>query len=119
MPEKDKIVKSKRINLEQLTIGKMIGIYCTGNHNTPKGILCNECKNLHEYAFQRLSFCPFQKEKPVCSECTVHCYKPDMRQKVKEVMRYSGPKMIFKHPYLAIMHLYYEKVKNKINKKLL
>jgi hypothetical protein len=86
----------------------MIHIYCKGNHNS-NGILCEECEQLNEYAFQKLLYCPFEENKPVCSDCTVHCYKPDMRLKVKEVMRYSGPKMIFRHPYLAVMHLIYEK----------
>lgn len=86
----------------------MIRIYCNGKHMT-HGVLCEECKNLYEYAFQRLLFCPFEKNKPVCSNCTVHCYKLEMRQKIKEVMRYSGPKMIFRHPYLAVMHLINEK----------
>jgi hypothetical protein len=86
----------------------MIHIYCNGNHNS-NGILCNECEKLNEYAFRRLLFCPFKEDKPICSNCTVHCYKPEMREKVKDVMKYAGPKMIIKHPYLAIMHLINEK----------
>ncbi len=75
------------------------------------GKLCEDCNQLNNYALERLLYCPFQENKPVCSECTVHCYKMDMREKVKKVMRYSGPRMIFRHPYLAIMHLLHEKRK--------
>jgi hypothetical protein len=105
---KRKKYKQNRIRLEQKTIDKMIHIYCKAIHNT-NGELCVECRKLNEYAFQRLLACPFKEDKPVCSECTNHCYKPEMREKVKVIMRYSGPKMIFKHPYLAIMHLINER----------
>lgn len=87
----------------------MIKIYCSQNHNS-NGNLCDECFSLNEYAMQRLLHCPFKENKPVCSNCTVHCYKPEMREKVKIVMRYSGPRMIFRHPYLALMHLLNEKL---------
>jgi len=96
--------ESRRINLEFKTISKMIRIYCSGVHKTSGG-LCGECAALNDYAELRLQYCPFGDEKPVCSECKIHCYKSDMREKVKEVMRYSGPRMIFRHPYLAVMHL--------------
>ena len=34
-----------------------------------------------------------------------HCYKPEMRERIRQVMRYSGPRMITKHPVAAIRHL--------------
>ena len=48
---------------------------------------------------------PFGVNKPVCSECKIHCFKPEMRSQIKEVMRFAGPRMNFKHPVLAIHHL--------------
>ncbi|MFA5405306.1 MAG: nitrous oxide-stimulated promoter family protein [Ignavibacteria bacterium] len=108
MENKENIPESNRIRLERKTIEKMIYLFCRNKHNS-NGILCDDCNQLNDYASLRLLNCPFKEEKPVCSDCTIHCYKPDMRERVKEVMRYSGPKMIFKHPYLAIMHLIYEK----------
>ena len=42
--------------------------------------------------------------KTFCSKCKVHCYKPDMQKKIKEVMRFSGPRMLFYHPVLALRH---------------
>lgn len=100
-------LKSKRIERERLTIGVMIDLYCEKNHGST--LLCGECSELKDYAYQRLLLCPFEDEKPVCSNCTVHCYKPDMRLRVKEVMRFSGPRMLTKHPFLAVMHLIDEK----------
>ncbi len=40
-----------------------------------------------------------------CSKCPIHCYKPKMREHIREVMRYSGPRMIFYHPIIAIKHM--------------
>jgi hypothetical protein len=34
----------------------------------------------------------------------VHCYKPVMRDKVRGVMRFSGLRMIYKHPVLSLLH---------------
>lgn len=60
---------------------------------------------LKKYVEFRLDKCPFQEEKTFCSNCKIHCYKKDMRELIKKVMRYSGPRMIFYHPILAIKHL--------------
>jgi len=67
--------------------------------------VCTDCADLREYAFARLENCRYQDDKPTCANCPVHCYKVDMREKVRVVMRYAGPRMIFRHPVLAIAHL--------------
>lgn len=74
------------------------------NHSA-KGSLCNECSELLVYAQKKLEYCPFSNDKPACNKCPIHCYRRDMREKVKEVMRFSGPKMLFRHSFLAVMHL--------------
>jgi len=81
----------------------MIRLYCRGKHGS-RGDLCEECKALDNYAIERLALCPFLSDKPTCVNCRVHCYKPQMRDKIKEVMRYAGPRMTYKHPILALMH---------------
>jgi hypothetical protein len=93
-----------RMARERKTIGAMIGIYCWDQHGTRDG-LCGECKGLLDYASLRLEKCPFQEGKTTCGKCPIHCYKPEMREKVKEEMRYSGPRMTFRHPILALFHL--------------
>lgn len=90
---------------EKELIPEMIKKYCKGNHGSRKGELCEDCQALTEYALFRLEKCPFKENKQFCSFCTVHCYKADMREKIKEVMRYSGPRMIFTHPVFAVSHL--------------
>lgn len=94
-----------RIEREKKTIEKMIGLYCRAHHQ-PAHSLCDECQSLLDYALLRLEKCPFQPDKPTCASCPVHCYNPQMRTKVKEIMRYSGPHMLLHHPALAVMHLF-------------
>ena len=89
---------------ERRTIGVMIALYCRDHHGRREG-LCEECAELERNALARLDKCRFADAKPTCTNCTVHCYKPDMRERVREVMRYSGPRMLLRHPYLAIAHL--------------
>ncbi len=82
----------------------MIRIYCKAKHGS-NDKLCESCNQLVEYAIIQYEKCPFGKIKPECSICPIHCYKPKEKEKIKKVMRYSGPRMIFKHPVMAINHL--------------
>lgn len=93
-----------RIYREKITIEKMIHLYCSKNHNSESS-LCIECQNLLEYALKRIDHCPYSIDKPVCNKCPIHCYRKDMREKVRLVMRYSGPRMLRYHPLLAILHI--------------
>jgi hypothetical protein len=81
----------------------MVRIYCHAHHDARP--LCKECDDLNSYAMVRLDKCPFQESKPTCSKCNVHCYRPEMRDRVKAVMRYSGPRMLLHHPVMAIRHM--------------
>ncbi|MHC4402752.1 MAG: nitrous oxide-stimulated promoter family protein [Planctomycetota bacterium] len=92
-----------KISREKRTIRAMVRIYCRAHHGT-SGELCSECGELVDYAFCRLDRCPFGAEKSTCAKCPIHCYKPAMRSRVKEVMRYAGPRMLLRHPILAIRH---------------
>ena len=101
-----------------MVVEEMIRLYCKHNHHTDD--LCPECKKLAEYAKLRSEKCPFMKEKTFCVNCKVHCYKPEMREKIRTVMRYSGPRMIIYHPILALWHLItskQEKRRQKANDK--
>ncbi len=90
---------------EKETMVAMVQMYCRSHHATPKDQLCQACEDLLQYALQRLDKCPFGPEKGPCAQCTTHCYKPSMRELIQEVMRYSGPRMLTRHPVLAIRHL--------------
>lgn len=93
-----------RMAREKKTIKVMVGIYCQSQHGT-KDQLCAECLELLNYATLRLDNCPFQENKTTCANCPVHCYKPAMRERIKIVMRYAGPRMLYRHPILALLHL--------------
>ncbi|MCK5195912.1 MAG: nitrous oxide-stimulated promoter family protein [Desulfobulbaceae bacterium] len=94
---------NKRMKREASTIEAMIRIYCRDHHGTSES-LCKECDQLLQYAFARLKNCPFQEKKTTCGKCPIHCYKPGMRKKIREVMRYAGPRMLLHHPIMGIMH---------------
>jgi hypothetical protein len=95
---------SERLRREWRTIAAMLQIYCGSRHHS-KGNLCGECQALLDYAAVRLERCRFGAEKPACAKCTVHCYLPKQREQIKEVMRYAGPKMLWRHPILSLFHL--------------
>lgn len=97
----DKKEKEKQI------VDLMIALYCKkqhGGNRTEKG-LCTECQKLRDYAELRIEKCPFMETKTFCSNCKVHCYQMPMQKKIKEVMRFSGPRMMLYHPVMAIRHL--------------
>lgn len=112
------VFQQPRLLREARTIEAMVHIYCRQKHSGDDAVksdvphsvlreaaLCTECSDLLEYALLRLEKCPFQEEKSTCANCKVHCYKPDRREDIRAVMRYAGPHMLYRHPYLAFMHL--------------
>lgn len=94
---------------EHALIIRMIRIYCIQNHRTVN-VLCDECSDLYKYSSDRLSKCPHGENKPVCSNCKIHCYKKDYRERMKEVMRFSGHRVMFYMPVASIKHLLKEKL---------
>lgn len=93
----------KRLYREKKTIEKMVILYCKNHHvgQAP----CSECSQLIDYALNRVEKCKFGDNKPTCAKCTIHCYRKNERETIRNIMRYSGPRMIIHHPYLALMHL--------------
>lgn len=101
---------------ERKTIGTMIKMYCKNIHN-PQSEFCEDCLELFKYANKRLDYCQFGENKPTCEKCPVHCYKPEMREKVRKVMRYAGPRMIYTHPIMGFRHLFKKLKKIEPNNK--
>lgn len=89
---------------EKQTVALMIRLYCRKKHGF-RGELCLECSELADYAEMRVDKCPFMESKTFCSNCKVHCYKPEMRDRIRTVMRFSGPRMLFHHPVMAVRHV--------------
>ncbi len=69
--------------------------------------LCEECETLLLYSYNKINRCPFMETKTFCNNCHVHCYQKEQREKIKEVMRFAGPRMLYRHPVVAIKHAYY------------
>jgi len=94
----------RRIRREKRTIEAMLGVYCRDHHGGAAG-LCDDCANLLRYARQRLDNCVFGESKTPCNHCTVHCYSKTLRPRIVEVMRYAGPRLMTRHPWLSLLHL--------------
>jgi len=96
---------TKRTKREMKTVEEMIKLYCHDHHQTKGDELCADCQSLKNYAFARIKNCVFNPDKPTCKNCTVHCYSTRNKEAIREVMRYSGPRMMLRFPGLTIMHL--------------
>lgn len=92
-----------KIEQEIKVVRQMIGLYC--RHKEGNKRLCPECEELAAFAEYRLRRCPFGDAKSSCKRCRIHCYRPDMRERMRRVMRFSGPRMIIYHPIAAIRHM--------------
>ena len=99
--------ESKRLRRERRTVRLMVEMYCADHHGGDG--LCQECAELAEYADRKLDLCPYGPDKPTCSNCPIHCYRPERREAMREIMRYAGPRMLKTHPVLAVLHLLDEK----------
>ncbi len=107
-----------QIRREKITVTRMIALYCRKEHEdrerTPRRaavhhpasvLLCDECAELHHYAEQRLDRCRFGEGKTTCLTCPVHCYAPIQRERIRRVMAFAGPRMLWRHPVLTLRHL--------------
>jgi hypothetical protein len=92
---------------ELKTIAAMVRLYCRGHGHPRSAPLCAECAALFEYATRRLERCVFGDAKPTCANCLVHCYSAEMREQVRVVMKWAGPRMLWRHPLLSVFHVLY------------
>ena len=109
----------KQLENEKMLSTKMIGLFCR-KHHRQENSLCPDCKDLSLYAGIKLDSCAYlltavkknkaesgkKLKKISCLNCPVHCYRDDYRLKIKKVMRFAGPKILFYHPVLLLKHLF-------------
>lgn len=100
---KDKM--DKKIEFEKKILREMILLYCNKKHKS--NTLCSECRELLEYSNNRVDNCKYIDEKSFCSNCKIKCYSPKTKEKIREVMRFSGKRMLFSHPILCVKHIIY------------
>ena len=103
----DERLGTGRLGREWRTLQAMVGIYCVGHDHEPcpGEHLCAGCAGFLDYAARRLEKCPYGPRKPTCAKCPIHCYKPPPREFAREVMRYAGPHMLWRHPWLSVTPL--------------
>ncbi len=82
----------------------MLRLYCRAHHGAGSPP-CPDCARLGRYADRRLDLCPYGTDKPTCVNCPIHCYRPEPRERMRDVMRWAGPRMVWHHPLLALFHL--------------
>ncbi len=88
---------------DQQILEQFVRIYCRGKHKMRDGEFCGHCQDLLAYALKRLERCP-HNPKPACKHCEIHCYKPAYREKIREVMRYSGKRIILHGRFDLLWH---------------
>lgn len=85
---------------ELALVTKMVDMYYKKHTDAPI-----DKQELLQYIQMRSARCPHGDNKPFCNVCPIHCYKPDMRQQIKLVMKYAGPRLMLTNPIQATRHL--------------
>ena len=118
----DRLNRKKEKDIEVLA--DFVSVFCRENH--PDGnksslpiidsrlhssldgsdmILCQDCQKLLNHGIAKLLQCPYDP-KPMCKKCQTHCYAPGYREKMREVMRFSGLYLV-KHGRLDLIIHYF------------
>ncbi|RJQ52763.1 MAG: nitrous oxide-stimulated promoter family protein [Actinobacteria bacterium] len=113
---------SRKALKDMSVLGRFVALYCADKHaerpatrfaykgvedKTWHGIeLCEDCSRLLTHGTAKRLVCP-KEPKPYCKDCDVHCYGPGYREKVREIMRYSGRKMIMRGRLDMVYHYFF------------
>lgn len=95
--------KIGKIEKDKQTLKFMVELYC--KRKLHQASPSDEYQQLIDYACQRLEHCKYGNEKPACKNCKTHCYQHEMREKMRIVMRWAGPRMLLYDPLATIRHL--------------
>ncbi len=108
MSDEQKHNNGPKIAREKKTVERMINFYCRSKHDMPSSTLCDSCTELLGYSHQRLDHCRYGEDKPTCRKCEIHCYRPVMRNEIRSVMRFSGPRLALRAPVDWVRHWVHE-----------
>ncbi len=104
-------VLDEKIGKDVEVLAEFIHIYCADRHpdaatSRPESAgavgrylapvefsYCADCLKLLLHAASKRVLCPYDP-KPACKKCGTHCYGSGYREKIREVMRYSGMQLI-------------------------
>jgi hypothetical protein len=110
---------SKQQRKDIRLIGKFVEVYCSGRHGAverlpftlPENIgvrmICSKCAEFMEYAVTKRLKCPLEAEKPSCKHCRIHCYGVKQREKVREIMGYSGRRLMMRGRLDYVWHYFF------------
>jgi hypothetical protein len=110
---------SRRQQKDIRVIGRFVEVYCHDKHGSTRRekhrlsngrdsfSLCAECASLAEYAAARRMNCPLEGKKPACKHCHIHCYAPDQRRRIQDIMAYSGKKLLMRGRIDYLWHYYF------------
>lgn len=103
-------VEERRARRDEKTLYAMASIFCSAHHvasDDPGASLqglCPACAATIAYSIERTQRCPHD-HKGNCEDCDIHCYRPEERARIREIMAYAGPRMLTKHPILTFFYL--------------
>jgi hypothetical protein len=101
----------RKLRRDLRALARFIAIYCEAKHpeaaKSPVTLkthdltriagepvnACAACGKLLAHAFVKRSTCPLDP-KPACKHCPQHCYHHDYRARIREVMKFSGKKLV-------------------------
>ncbi len=106
-------------------LANFISIFCRENHRTEAKdtflckdarlshslgdkelVLCQDCHKLLSHGIAKLLLCPYDP-KPLCKKCETHCYAPGYREKVRQVMRFSGMYLVKRGRLDLLVHYFF------------
>lgn len=113
---------SREVLRDLRTLARFVQVYCRGRHRgavrgpielkvggaaarIARGVtLCPSCGRLLSHAFVKRMWCPMDP-KPACKHCPQHCYHPKYRRQIREVMKYSGWRLLLSGRVDYLLHL--------------
>lgn len=104
-------------------LARFIRIYCHAKHAGKIGgevvlpeelqprrrgqsTICSDCMALLEHGIRKRNLCPLNP-KPTCRKCHIHCYSPEYRQKIREIMSFSGRKLLLRGRIDYLWHYFF------------
>lgn len=109
---------TRQMQKDLRVIGRFTEVWCDGHRHgdrqpmvVPGGhrplLLCPACAEFFAYAVMKRQKCPLEAEKPSCKHCRIHCYAPQQRAMVRQIMAWSGRRMILRGRLDYLWHYFF------------
>jgi hypothetical protein len=116
-------MRDRQVAKDTRTMGDFVGIWCDAHHRDCERapiasdaavlgvygrrppVLCEECAAHLRYGEARRAYCP-KDPKPFCAHCDSHCYTSDEAEWQRQMMRFSGPRSMWRgHMIDGLKHM--------------